>query len=130
MYTEFDFKEEISHYLPDEFNNNQHKDACWIIYNNAYHTDNRRLIAGLMKDLDIALDRLGRTNLHQKGSVLRSSSWSIILNDSWVLGGIHGHINFELISKPSSSSIINSSYKSGEPIDRIFRVTGRELMGM
>lgn len=130
MYTQANFKAEISQYLPDVCNNDLHKDACWIVYNNAYNSENKRLVAGLIKDLDIALKRLGKTSLHQKGSVLRSSAWSIILNDSWVLGGIHGHINFELVSKPSEGTILNKDYKPDESKDRMFRVTGRELIGL
>ncbi len=130
MYTEMAFKSEISNLLPPEHNTTVHKEACWRVYNNASRPDNRRLIAGLLDDLDIALEKLGRTSIHQTGGVLRSSAWSIILNDSWILGGIHGHVNFELISLPSEDSVINKSYSSTDSVDRIFRVTGRELIGL
>lgn len=130
MYTESAFKAELGNLLPGDLNNNLHKDACWIVYQNAANTNNKRLVAGLIDDLHVALEKLGRTSLHQKGSVLRTSAWSIFLNDSWILGGIHGHINFELISIPSNESIISKDYKKGDPADRIFRVTGRELIGL
>lgn len=130
MYTEFDFKSEISRYLTGGFNNDQHKRACWLVYQNAYHAKNNRLVAGLLDDLKIALASLGKTSLHERGSVLRASPWSIVLNDAWVLGGIHGYINFELVSSLEEGSILDSRYTPDQPKDRMFRVTGRELIGL
>jgi len=130
MYVEASFKAEIATLLPTRFNNAAHISACWAIYKNAANPDNRRLVAGLMDDLDMALNKLGKTTGSEGGSVLRSPEWSIVLNDAWVLGGIHGHVNFELISTNLQESIINQSFKPGEHVSMKFRVTGRELIGL
>ena len=130
MYTESAFKNELSQLLPGDLNNNLHKDACWIVYQNAANARNNRLIAGLIDDLHLALKKLGPTSFHNNGSVLRTKTWSIFLNDSWILGGLHSHINFELVSVPSGETILNKDFKEGDPPDRIFRVTGRELIGL
>ena len=130
MYTEASFKAELSGILPPKYNNNAHKDICWKIYKNASDPTHDRLVAGVLGDLDYAIAKLGPTNRFRKGSVLRTSDWSIFLNDAWILGGIHGHINFELISTPSDETLMNKKFKKGEPLDWIFRVTGRELIGL
>ncbi|QFT54397.1 hypothetical protein [Microbulbifer sp. THAF38] len=130
MYTESDFKKEVRGLLDPANNTAQHIEACWQVYNNAATTRDGKIVAGSIEDLHEALQVFGPTNTSDNGSVLRTNTWSIILNDSWILGAVHAKAEVELVSRPISSTIANQNYKSGDPLDRIFRVTGRELIGL
>ena len=131
MYKETTFKAEIAGLLPADLNTVVHKDACWQVYQNAQAPDNARLVAGRLEHLgDEQIRILGRTNATSTGSVLRTETrWSIILNDSWILGGVHGHVNFELVS-PVQGNVMEQSYTADLSADRKFTVTGRELIGL
>lgn len=130
MYSELAFKNEIKGLLDSRNNSNEHIDACWKIYQNASQTRNSMLVAGTIQDLDEALRIFGRTSATQNGSVLRSDTWSIILNDAWILGGVHAKANIELASLPTWSTLKNYKYRKGDPVEQIFRVTGREMIGL
>ena len=48
--------------------------------------------------------------------------WSIWLNDAYILGGIHGHVEFDLVSKVDLKPNPNGAFP--------FNVTQRELIGL
>lgn len=48
--------------------------------------------------------------------------WSIPLNDSWLLGGIHVRLPFYLASPRTEQNLVDRTYG--------FTVTGRELIGL
>ncbi len=131
MYEEVTFKAEIAGLLPSDFNTDAHKNACWLVYCNAQSPDHNRLVAGRLEHLgDEQIRILGKTNASSTGSILRTETrWSIILNDSWILGGVHGRVNFELVS-PVQGNVMDQSYTTNLSADRKFTVTGRELIGL
>lgn len=131
MYEEITFKAEIAGLLPAGLNTDAHKHACWRVYNNAQAPEHNRLVAGRLEHLgDEQIRILGKTNASSAGSILRTeSTWSIILNDSWILGGVHGHVNFELVS-PVRGNVMDQNYTADLSADRKFTVTGRELIGL
>ncbi len=131
MYEEVTFKAEIASLLPSGFNTDAHRNACWQVYNNAQAPDHNRLVAGRLEHLgDEQIRILGKTNASSSGSILRTeNTWSIILNDSWILGGVHGHVNFELVS-PVRGNVMDQNYTTDLSADRKFTVTGRELIGL
>jgi hypothetical protein len=123
MYKEATFRSELASLSETQ------KMICWQVYCNAASPTNNRLVAGRIGDLDLAIEKVGMTDHSGKGSVLREKDWSIFVNDAWILGGIHGHVNFELVSEVQAA-VINQSYNPSDAIDRIFNVTGRELIGL
>lgn len=61
-------------------------------------------------------------NVEEQMDMLLGGRWSIWLNDSFILGGIHGHRTFYLVSDISDY---------GNPDDDFtFNVTQRELIGL
>ena len=73
---------------------------------------------------------LGKTSATSSGSVFSSeNTWSIILNDSWILGGVHAHVNLELVS-PVQGNVMERNYTKDVAADRKFPITGRELSGL
>ncbi|PVZ67730.1 hypothetical protein [Pelagibaculum spongiae] len=84
---------------------------------------------------EIELSNLGTTNHSCEirdprasfsgcGSVLHyNTSWHFLLNDAWLLGGIHAQIQFHLASPRHRDNIIN-------PSGSFLTVTGRELIGL
>lgn len=60
---------------------------------------------------------------HTKGNILAIDKWVGIINDAWLLGGIHRHADFELMSPLAPQNLWN--YEAGYHI-----VTGREVMGL
>ena len=105
--------------------------ACWQVYQNARDVGLDMLAMGRINRLgpqEIA--NLGATSQTQAGSILISNEWSIAMNDSWVIGGIHGHQPFHLASETIDANIINLQYQPGQAPERIFTVTGRELLGI
>ncbi len=88
MYAEVTFRYELESLLPAMTEND--KKICWEDYCNAASPTSSRLVAGRIGDLDLAIGLVGMTDHSGKGSVLREKSWSIFVNDAWILGGIHG----------------------------------------
>lgn len=75
----------------------------------------------------IGLDEIERTNFgttgdRSSGSVLWNKYWSIPLNDSWLMGGIHAGFPFYLASPRTKQNIVDPAFG--------FTVTGRELIGL
>lgn len=116
-----------------------HIELCWGVYQNARHNKHGKLVCGLISDLRDAKKALGGTNALHDGSVLNilnkynkdGESWSTLVNDCWILGGIHAQLPFQLVSNPSSQTFKAPNYVEGITNEKyMMRVTGRELIGL
>ena len=54
------------------------------------------------------------------GAILDIGVWHFFINDCWILGGVHAHLEFHLVTKRTKAAIY-PGYLS---------VTGRELIGL
>lgn len=106
--------------------------AYWAVYNNAKNADGQRLIAGVLDDLKDAHGVYDKTSVMRSGNILQvhGTTWSILLNDCWIMGGIHGGATFELASYAEQKNLFNLSHTDKDPDDYAFRVTGREILGL
>ncbi|XVS67076.1 hypothetical protein ACQPYE_13755 [Actinosynnema sp. CA-299493] len=57
------------------------------------------------------------------GGVLKSHNWSILVNDAWLLGGVHTRLKFFLASPRTTNNVYDTTR-------RRLRVFGRELAGL
>jgi hypothetical protein len=114
-------------------------DNAWQVYSNAANTQLTLLVLGdisIRSDEDL-LQNVGTTAnfpmrskkslaaSNQKGSVLNEKYWWPMINDAWVLGGVHSLTPFHM------------AYNSRPPDDDLWdlrgkrpRVLGRELLGL
>ena len=110
-------------------------EVAWNVYNAAQHTNLAFLILGRWEeDSNLqhpGIDRTMRENLHimdevfAGGSIMDSSNWTILVNDAWLLGGVHSHTQFYLASPRTLDNI----YDNVGPAPRL-TATGRELTGL
>lgn len=63
-----------------------------------------------------------KKSTQQQMETMLGNMWSIWLNDAYILGGIHGHVEFDLVSKVD--------LKPNPAGDFPFNVTQRELIGL
>ena len=63
-----------------------------------------------------------KKSTQQQMETMLGNMWSIWLNDAYILGGIHGHVEFDLVSKVD--------FKPNPAGDFPFNVTQRELFGL
>lgn len=114
---------------------------AWAVYRRAMHTNLQSLVLGRWvpnsTELNPGIDQTTRDNFHQMnevdygGSVMNSANWSVLMNDAWVLGGIHSHTPFYLASPRTQANI--DLRQGGDPGTWRFddlTVTGRELLGL
>jgi len=125
-------------------------DHAWLLYSNARSNDLGMLILGgeeLRSDKDL-LANFGTTAAapaqnesqdttfkpgvrpsakNKTGSVLKEKYWWPMMNDAWVLGGIHGLSEFHLATA-SPDSVTNAELWEGKL--RRARVLGREMIGL
>ncbi|MBB1257590.1 hypothetical protein [Streptomyces alkaliterrae] len=116
-------------------------DIAWWVYYGAWQACQRGnnwglVIGGLRKgdvrDPDAAgIDDVLRANFPTmdettrnlgQGAVLDSRNWSILVNDAWLLAGVHAQAPFYLASPRSEQNIVAA--------DGRLRVFGRELAGL
>jgi hypothetical protein len=65
-----------------------------------------------------------RASLTGKGSILHyNKDWHFLLNDSWLLGGVHAEAEFHLASPRHRDNVV-------DPAGGYLTVTGRELTGL
>jgi hypothetical protein len=104
---------------------------CWCAYDKAFRTSGDQVIgreshlnaAGLYdKVSDIVGDQTLATG-GTKGNLLKMDKWARVVNDSWLLGGVHRGANFRLVSPRVMENLWN--FKMGAPI-----VTAREMIGL
>jgi hypothetical protein len=111
-------------------------EVAWNIYQAAAHTNLRFLILGRWvlnsQPGNAGIDRMMQENLHimdevfTGGPIMNTSSWTLLVNDAWVLGGIHSHTDFYLASPRTLENIYNVEGNFAGQMT----VTGRELTGL
>lgn len=125
--------------LSDQFTygrrKNFHNDLleyCWLVYSKALNASGALKI-GRTGDLWVAqhLDRVGISidkkqtlwDPHTKGNIQVMDKWSPVVNDCWVLGGIHRRADFELLSVLTLKNLWD--FAKGFHV-----VTAREVLGL
>ena len=105
---------------------------CWLAYSKSRDAPGAMLI-GRTGDLWVA-EQLQRTGIslkdqqtlwdpHTKGNIQVLDKWAPVINDCWVLGGVHRCADFELVSVRSVQNLWN--YTGGFHV-----VTAREILGL
>ncbi|MFT5692362.1 MAG: hypothetical protein ACI92E_001694 [Oceanicoccus sp.] len=116
-----------------------HIEMCWSLYQNSRNNDLGKLVCGLLTDLSNARREFKGTNDLHTGSVLNivksvanpGRYWSTLANDCWILGGIHAHMPFQLVSHPARETIKDPNYVDGQSNENhMMRITARELIGL
>ena len=80
-------------------------------------------LTSMLAESGSAVDKLsGKLFIEGKGS---TKWWSIWANDSYILGGIHGHVDFCLKGNPDALDALDPT--AGK---YVFKVTQRELIGL
>lgn len=105
---------------------------CYMAYRNAAKTSLKFLVAGrIPNDTDWkdkpGIDDLVRANFDvtsewKKGAVLNTNAWTPVLNDSWILGGVHANLPFYLASPREEATFASRQHR--------LSVTARELVGL
>jgi hypothetical protein len=106
---------------------------AFAVYEAACHTNLQSLVLGrwvaqadeAQPGIDLSL-RNNFREMHEAdagGSVMSSQNWTILMNDAWVIGGVHAHTPFYLASPRTQANI-----QAAPP--RGVTVTGRELIGV
>jgi hypothetical protein len=105
---------------------------CWLAYTKALNAFGPQLI-GRTGDLWVA-QHLQRTGIsvadqqtlwdpHTKGNIQVLDKWAPVVNDCWVLGGVHRRADFELVSMRTLKNLWD--------FDKGFHVvTAREILGL
>jgi hypothetical protein len=143
MYTEESLREELAKIYrnpADGFMWEQTKSAgitlddiaryCWTAYSKARTASGPQVI-GRITDLHETLQKKmanivkGKTLLDEgtEGNILKMDKWCLVLNDCWLLGGIHRGAPFHLMSMPTWRNVWAPDYNG-------FVVTARELIGL
>lgn len=71
---------------------------------------------------DIERANFGRANNSSVGSVLDTQDWTVAMNDSWLMGGIHACHDFYVASPRTAQNVLDPQFG--------VTVTGRELLGL
>jgi hypothetical protein len=104
---------------------------CWCAYEKGV-TGNGDLVIGRVNHLQAAdlyskvadiLDKQTLLDDSAKGNLLKMDKWSTVVNDSWILGGVHRYAKFRLASPRVMENLWNA--QNGFPV-----VTARELLGL
>ena len=104
---------------------------CWIAYEKAFTTSGDQAIgrvnhlsaAGLYEKVaEIVGDETMRADA-ARGNLLKMDKWATVLNDGWLLGGVHRQAKFRLVSPRVMENLWN--FQGGFPV-----VTARELLGL
>ncbi|WP_445374814.1 hypothetical protein ACSLVK_01565 [Photorhabdus tasmaniensis] len=133
-------KDTVHESLSNQFLNQRRKknhlndlaEYCWLVYRKALLSTGPMLI-GRANDLwqDKYLTPLGLGkginenlwNQNAQGNMLVVDKWSGVINDCWVLGGIHRYADFHLMSTAAPANLWNHE-------DGYHVVTAREILGL
>ncbi|ECF6016436.1 hypothetical protein QG25_003400 [Salmonella enterica subsp. salamae] len=103
---------------------------CWLVYKKAFTSTGPMLIGrsgDLWKESVLAQFNLNKDDylwkINAPGNILMMDKWTPILNDAWVLGGVHRYADFHLMSILAPENLWN--YQSSYHI-----VTAREILGL
>lgn len=111
-------------------------EIAWSIYQAAQKTHLKLLVLGRLvansSEEASGIDDAMRANLMKMnehlsgGSIMYSDKWSLLVNDAFLLGGIHSHTEFHLASSRKKSNICCAM---GEFKGQL-TVTGREVVAL
>jgi hypothetical protein len=104
---------------------------CWCAYEKSFRGSGDEVLgrvnhlnaADLYKKVSEIVDKQTLFASGTKGNLLKMDKWARVVNDSWILGGIHRGAKFRLVSPRVMENLWNSSI--GAPI-----VTAREILGL
>lgn len=109
-------------------------ETAWKVYNAAQNTNLKLLLVGRIVKPDNTQDTPGidqyakdnffiMNEIDTGGSILNSTNWTLLVNDAWVLGGVHKRIDFYLASPRVRNNLYDTKAKR-------MTVTARELAGL
>ncbi len=106
-------------------------DYCWRAYDSAYRSVGDQVIgrmphltaAGLYEKVAEIVDKGTMFDAGAQGNLLKMDKWACVINDSWVLGGVHRRAAFRLASPRVLENLWNAN-------QGFFIVTARELVGL
>jgi hypothetical protein len=106
-------------------------DYCWCAYEKAFRASGDEVIgrvnhlnaAGLYEKVSDIVGKKTLFTQDTQGNLLRMDKWARVVNDSWILGGVHREAKFRLTSPRVMENLWN--YAIGAPV-----VTGREILGL
>lgn len=115
-------------------------DVAWWVYDSTRHACRNNPVEGLVmgslrtggpnENRGPGIDDILRENLKtideripgvDQGAILDTKNWSILVNDSWLLAGVHLNVYFYLASERQGHNIVH---------ERRLRVFGRELANL
>jgi hypothetical protein len=104
---------------------------CWCAYEKVLRGAGDQVIgrvnhlnaAGLYEKVAEVLDQQTLLADSAKGNLLKMDKWATVVNDSWILGGVHRQAKFRLATPRVMENLWN--YQGGYPV-----VTARELFGL
>jgi hypothetical protein len=104
---------------------------CWTAYEKSYRSTGDLVIgrvdhlnaAGLYSKVAEMLQGQTLFDRASQGNLLQMDKWARVVNDAWILGGVHRHGLFRLASPRVMENLWN---KSGG----YFVVTAREILGL
>jgi len=89
----------------------------------------KEIVLGREKDLESLKKQYGVAE--EGGSMLIGvKTWDILVNDSWILGGIHAQLPFLLKTVLTFASVYNVEQKNNPDQTRVMYVTTREIAGL
>ncbi len=108
---------------------------CWTAYDKATKASGPQYIGRQDEEaLKEAREKIGKMaegdTLHKpdaKGNVLSLDKWCLVVNDCWLLGGVHRKATFELTSPLTSLNLWDAQNRIGL---QHLTVMGRELVGL
>ncbi len=104
---------------------------CWCAYEKALHATGDQVIgrvqhlnaAGLYEKVAEIVGKETLFGISAKGNLLKMDKWATVMNDSWILGGVHRSAKFRLASPRVMENLWN--FSQGIPV-----VTAREICGL
>ena len=89
----------------------------------------KQIVLGREKDLESLKEQYGLAE--KNGSMLIGvKNWDILVNDSWILGGIHAQSPFLLKTVLTYDTVYNVAQKDNPDQTRVMFVTTREIAGL
>jgi len=121
------FYASFQHAWPEKNVDQAQANAYYGWYLNA--RSQNKIVLGREKDLQTLKDEYGLAE--EGGSMLIGvKTWDIVVNDSWILGGIHKQLPFLLKTVLTFDSVYNVGEKNNPDRTRVMYVTTREIAGL
>ena len=121
------FYASFQHAWPEKNVDQAQANAYYGWYLNA--RSQNKIVLGREKDLQSLKDEYG---LAEEGGrmLIGVKTWDIVVNDSWILGGIHAQSPFLLKTVLTFDSVYNVEQKNNPDQTRVMYVTTREIAGL